>query len=178
MISSSGGQASLFENGEETGQRLKAALTKAYRLLAQRSRSEKELHDALSKAGFEEEIAAAALAECRRQHYLDDTGFARSFIQSRLRNRPMARERLAIELRQKGIAAEIIAAALDEVFTDSATLALASQLADKQRRKLAALPPRKARQKLADFLQRRGFDWETIRATPLWQELGEEDRGE
>lgn len=174
MISSSGRQSNLFENGEE---KLKAALTKAYRLLALHSRSEKELHDALRKAGFDEEIVAAALAECRRQHYLDDTGFARSFIQSQLRNRPMGRERLAVELRQKGIAAEIIAAALDEVFTDSATLTLANQLADKQRKKLAALPPRKARQKLADFLQRRGFDWETIRATPLWQELREDDSG-
>ncbi|MDZ7266646.1 MAG: recombination regulator RecX [candidate division KSB1 bacterium] len=172
MIAPSGRQADLFEDGED---KLKAALTKAYRLLAQRSRTEKELHDALQKAGFAAEIVAAVLTECRRRHYLDDTGFARSFIQSRLRNRPMGRERLAAELRQKGIAAEIIATALDEVFTDSATLSLASQLAEKQRKKLAALPPRKARQKLADFLQRRGFDWETIRATPLWRELGDSE---
>jgi SOS response regulatory protein OraA/RecX len=35
------------------------------------------------------------------------------------------------------------------------------------------LSPIEARQRLADFLRRRGFDWEMIQATKLWEELGE-----
>jgi SOS response regulatory protein OraA/RecX len=49
-------------------------------------------------------------------------------------------------------------------------LALADQLAEKQRQRLANLPPPKARQRLADFLRRRGFDWETIQGTRLWKD--------
>lgn len=171
MDSAGTGQAELFESGDQAGQNYKSALTKAYRLLSYRSRSEKELHEALKKSGFDEETMAAVLAECKRQRYLDDAGFARAFIQSRIRNRPMGRERLTLELKQKGIAAEIIQTTLDEVFTVEIIVALADQLAEKQRKKLAAQPARKARQKLADFLRRRGFDWETIQATQLWKEL-------
>lgn len=171
MNSAGAGQAKLFDSGDQTDQNYKSVLTKAYRLLSYRSRSEKELHEALKKSGFEEEAVAAALAECKRQRYLDDAGFARAFIQSRIRNRPMGRERLALELKQKGIAAEIIQTVLDEVFTAETVVALADQLAGKQRKKLADLPARKAQQKLADFLRHRGFDWETIQATQLWKEL-------
>lgn len=172
MDSAGAGQAELFESGNQTDRDYKSALTKAYRLLSYRNRCEKELHEALQKSGFEEETVAAVLAECKRQRYLDDASFARAFIQSRIRNRPMGRERLALELKQKGIEAETLQEALDEVITTDAGVALADQLAEKQRKKLATQPARKAQQKLADFLRRRGFDWETIQATQLWKELG------
>jgi regulatory protein len=167
------GQQSLFANTEPEAEQkqLRPALAKAYRLLAFRARSEKELRDALARAKFAKEIIAAVIDDCKRKRYLDDTSFARQFIQSRLRNRPMGRERLTMELRQKGIDASTIAAALDEVLTEQEAITLADQLAEKQRKRLASLPPMKARQRLADFLRRRGFDWETIQGTRLWKEL-------
>jgi regulatory protein len=152
-------------------QQLRAALAKAYRFLAIRARSEKELRDALARAQFAEAIIAAALADCKQQRFIDDANFARQFIQNRLRNRPMGRQRLAIELRQKGVDAEIINTALDDFFAEQDQLTLADQLAEKQRKRLANLPPPKARQRLADFLRRRGFDWETIQGTQVWKEL-------
>jgi regulatory protein len=154
-------------------QQLRAALAKAYRLLAIRARSEKELREALKRAEFAEDVIAAAIAECKQQRFIDDANFARQFIQSRLRNRPMGRTRLAVELRQKGIDAATIAAALDEALTAEEQVELANELAEKQRQRLANLPPPKARQRLADFLRRRGFDWETIQGTRLWKELSE-----
>ncbi|MDZ7290388.1 MAG: recombination regulator RecX [candidate division KSB1 bacterium] len=166
-------QQSLFNQAEspEPQQPLRSALTKAYRLLAGRARSEKELRDALVRAKFSSDVIAAVITDCKKQHFLDDANFTRQYIQSRLRNRPMGRERLVVELRQKGVAAEIIHTALDEFFAEQNQLVLADQLAEKQRKRLANLPPPKARQRLADFLRRRGFDWETIQATRLWKEL-------
>lgn len=155
----------------ESQSQLRAALAKAYRLLAVRARSEKELHDALARAQFAEAIIAAAIADCKQQRFIDDANFARQFIQSRLRNRPMGRERLAIELRQKGVEAEIIYTALDEFSSKQNQITLADQLAEKQRKRLANLPASKARQRLADFLRRRGFDWETIQGTRVWKDL-------
>ncbi|MGH7597888.1 MAG: regulatory protein RecX [bacterium] len=168
-------QKLLFDDAasSESQSQLRAALAKAYRLLAVRARSEKELRDALARAQFAEESIAAAVEDCKQQRFIDDTNFARQFIQSRLRNRPMGRQRLAIELRQKGVDAEIIATALDDFFAEQSQLALADQLAEKQRKRLASLPLPKARQRLADFLRRRGFDWETIQATKLWKDLEE-----
>ena len=155
----------------ESQSQLRAALAKAYRLLAVRARSEKELRDALARAQFVEAIIDVAVEDCKQQRFIDDANFARQFIQSRRRNRPMGRQRLAIELRQKGVDAEIIATALDEFFAEQTQLALADQLAEKQRKRLANLPPPKARQRLADFLRRRGFDWETIQGTKVWKDL-------
>jgi regulatory protein len=165
-------QEALFDETDPQ-QQLRAALAKAYRLLAVRARSEKELRDALARAQFAEVIIAAAVADCKQQRFIDDANFARQFIQSRLRNRPMGRQRLAIELRQKGVDAELIATALDEFFAEHNQLGLADQLAEKQHKRLTNLSPPKARQRLADFLRRRGFDWETIQATKLWKDLEE-----
>lgn len=174
-MSANGPQEAIFDEtaSRDPQQQLRAALAKAYRLLAVHARSEKELRDALARAKFAEAIIAAAVADCKQQRFIDDANFARQFIQSRLRNRPMGRQRLTIELRQKGVEAEIINAALDEFFAEQSQLALADQLAEKQRKRLANLPAPKARQRLADFLRRRGFDWETIQATKFWKDLEE-----
>jgi len=168
-------QSDLFP-AESAAGNLRAALAKAYRLLGIRARSESELHQALARAGYGEAVIAQTLAECKRQHFVDDADFALQFLQSRLRQRPTGRLRLQVELQQKGIAPEIIAAALDEVFATSETSTqLADQLAEKLRRRLAALPAQKARQRLADHLRRRGFDWEAVQQTKLWRELEKEN---
>lgn len=168
-------QAELF-SGENAAREMRAALAKAYRLLAMRARSAKELQDALARAGYDEQVIAQALAECKQKRFIDDTDFARQFVHSRLNQRPTGRARLHLELQQKGIAAEIIAAVLDEVFESAETTAqLAEQLAEKLRPRLASLPAQKARQRLADHLRRRGFDWETVQQTRLWRELENEN---
>lgn len=163
-------QQSFFDEGEPQ-QQLRAVLAKAYRLLAVRARSEKELREALLRKGFGKDLVAAAIAECKEQRFIDDADFARQFVQSRLHNRPKGRTRLTMELRQKGVAAATIAATLDELLPAAHQAELADQLAEKLRKRLANLPPPKARQRLSDFLRRRGFDWEMIQATKMWQEL-------
>lgn len=165
-------QESLFDD-KAPPSHLRAALAKAYRLLAVRARSEKELRDALQRKGFDKETIAAAIAECQAQRFIDDAGFARQFVQNRLLNRPKGRARLSLELRQKGVDAATIAATLDELLPAAQQAELADQLAEKWRKRLANLPPPKARQRLADFLRRRGFDWEMIQGTKLWKELEE-----
>ncbi|MDZ7406016.1 MAG: recombination regulator RecX [candidate division KSB1 bacterium] len=164
------GQQSFFDDAASQ-QQFHSALAKAYRLLAVRARSEKELREALKRAGFAQEMIDSVIADCKQQGFVDDAGFARQFVQNRLRNRPAGRARLAVELRQKGIEASTIASVLDEVLKPANQIELAEQLAQKQRKRLANLPPPKARQRLADFLRRRGFDWETIQGTELWKEL-------
>lgn len=164
-------QQSFFDDNAAAASELRAALAKAYRLLAVRARSEKELREALQRKGFGKDTIAAAMAECKAQRFIDDAGFARQFVQSRLLNRPKGRTRLSLELRQKGVDAATIAATLDELLPAEQQAELADQLAEKLRKRLANLPPPKARQRLADFLRRRGFDWEMIQGTKLWNEL-------
>jgi len=163
-------QQSLLGDAEPQPQ-WRAALAKAYRLLAVRARSEKELREALLRKGFGKDLVNAVMAECKEQRFIDDADFARQFVQSRLHNRPKGRTRLTLELRQKGVEASTIAATLDELLPAEQQAELADQLAEKLRKRLANLPPLKARQRLSDFLRRRGFDWEMIQGTRLWNEL-------
>ncbi len=164
-------QAELF-SAESARRNFLAALAKAYRLLGIRARSEKELRDALARSGYNHEVIAQVIVECKEKRFVNDADFARQFVQNRLRHRPMGRMRLQIELRQKGVAAETISAILDEAFENSeTTLQLADQLAEKLRKRLSSLPAQKARQRLADHLRRRGFDWEVIQHTRTWREL-------
>lgn len=169
---SAAAQKSFLDDAEPPPE-LRAALAKAYRLLAVRARSEKELREALLRKGFGADLVAAAMAQCKEQRFIDDADFARQFVQSRLLNRPKGRTRLTLELRQKGVDAATIAATLDELLPAEQQAELADQLAEKLRKRLANLPPQKARQRLADFLRRRGFNWELIQGTRLWQELEE-----
>ncbi len=168
-------QSELF-SAESPARELRAALAKAYRLLGMRARSEKELHAALARTGHAEEVIAQVLETCKEKRFIDDADFAKQFVHSRLRQRPTGRARLQVELQQKGIAADTIAATLDEIFESSEiTTQLADQLAEKLRKRLASLPVPKARQRLADHLRRRGFDWEVIQQTKLWRELENEN---
>lgn len=164
-------QADLFEDASSHDEEYRAALAKAYRLLGVRGRSEKELRNALLRAKYHAEVVEAVLEKCREQRFIDDAKFAQQFVLSRLRNRPMGRERLKLELRNKGVGDTIIAATLDEAVAPEDALTLANQLAEKQRKRLASLPAAKAQQRLANFLRRRGFDWEAIQHTQVWQEL-------
>ena len=171
MEHSAATQIELFEEQLSRTKEYRAALAKMYRLLGMRNRSEKELREALARAKYADEIIAAVLEKCREQHFVDDAKFAQQFVQSRLRNRPMGRARLKLELRNKGISDAIIAATLDAAFAPDEALTLANQLAEKQRKRLASLPAAKAQQRLVDFLRRRGFDWETIQLTGVWRAL-------
>ncbi len=169
-------QADLFEdNSSKRDEAYRAALAKAYRLLGVRARSEKELREGLLRSKYAREVVEMVLEKCREQHFVNDAKFAQQFVQSRLRNRPMGRERLKLELRNKGIGDTIISSTLDDAFAPEDTLILANQLAEKQRKRLASLPAAKAQQRLADFLRRRGFDWETIQQTGLWKEIQSRD---
>ena len=165
-------QQSFLDDAEPPPQ-LRAALAKAYRLLAVRARSEKEMREALKRAKFSSELIETTITECKAQRFIDDADFAQQFVQSRLLNRPKGRARLTLELRQKGVDPATIAATLDELLPADQQAELADQLAEKLRKRLANLPPPKARQRLADFLRRRGFDWEMIQGTRLWNELEE-----
>ena len=145
-----------------------AALAYAMRLLAYRPRAEAELARKLSRKGFAEAICRETLARLKELKLVDDAAYARSFVDTRTRTSPRSRRLLASELRGQRVPAGSVEAAVAEV--DEAQAAY--QAAAKRARNLteAAFPDFKRR--IADLLLRRGFDYDTARATVarLWEE--------
>src|SRR5919197_1354126 len=84
----------------------------ALRLLSFRARSREELRRRLERKGYESVVIDDVLAELISSQLLDDTQFTRAWVEARTTGRPMGRQRIAWELRQKGVDPETIGEAL------------------------------------------------------------------
>ena len=139
---------------------LKAAEFTAVRLLARREHSSEELGRKLRSKGHPAEIVESVIAKLCGKQLVSDERFASSFVHHHAQ-RGQGPVRIRAELRQQGIADELIEAQLQEAEVDWVALAVAVR-----RRKFAAAVPRgmAERAKQARFLQYRGFDSDQIRA--------------
>ena len=156
---------------------LRRAKEDAFRLLSFRGRSEKEIEDRLRRKGYEEDIITNVVDSLRGNGYVDDAQFAQSWVAARGGTR--GRRALAHELRQKGITGELAAETLQEARDDTGEIAAARAAAIKKVGERPADRSREAQARLAAFLQRRGFGWDTVR--PVLTELytgAEEDAQE
>ena len=131
----------------------------AIALLARRDFASRELSERLIKQGCEEALAARIVAELLGQGVLDDARYAQNYVTYHA-GRGQGPVRIAAELRRRGIAPELIEAALA---SGPDWRALARKVC---RAKFGLQPPsswaERARQ--ARFLQYRGFSSDHIRA--------------
>ena len=123
-----------------------APVAAALRLLAYRARSEKEVRDRLGKRFSATEVDVV-IKKLKDWNFLDDTQFAKQYIESRSRSRPRSRRLIQLELKRKGIV------------TDYELLATDYELARLALEKKKNL---KSRDQTIRFLHSRGFSWEII----------------
>jgi len=168
--------------GQLSGERLEAllqtlkesrCLDAAYRYLAYRPRSEAEIKERLLKRGFPAAHVSGALTRLREQGLTDDSDFAHFWMENRGTFSPRSRAMMRSELRQKGVANEVIREAIGEI--DEAKAAY--DAAQKRLRHLHAVEYPEFRQRLGDFLKRRGFGYEIITRTVkrVWEEQKERE---
>ena len=143
----------------------------AQRFLAARPRSEREVRRRLQKAGCAATTIDAALERLRNARLVDDAAFASYWLGQRQTFRPRGARLLRAELRQRGIAADLAAetaASVSDSAEDDAYRAAARRAAQ-----LAALDEQTFTRRMAQFLARRGFNWDVITPTVqrLWAEL-------
>lgn len=134
--------------------------TFALRFLSYRPRSVKEVKDRLIEKKASVEVVEKVVASLVEHKFLDDKQFAGSWIESRLRYRPKALSVIKQELVQKGIRREIIEEVLpDRREADGESI---KKLVEKAERKYRNLDPKEQKQKIAAYLGRRGYSWDTI----------------
>jgi regulatory protein len=88
---------------------------KAFRLLTLRAHSEKELRVKLRAGGFSETIVEEVLRRCRELGYLNDETFARQRARVLAISRLAGDRRIALDLRERGIEAELCRRVIAEV---------------------------------------------------------------
>lgn len=150
---------------------LQGAKSVALRFLTRRQRTEKEIRDKLREKEFADEEIHQTIEHLKNLNYLDDEKFARDYIRHQLVLRPKGRLVLKQKLLLLGVKKETVDAALNESFQEISQEAAALEAAKKFIKKSsksrddppsARYDPRKAKQKLAAFLTRRGFTWDVV----------------
>ena len=143
---------------------LRRAEEDALALLRRKDRSEAELRRALASAGHGAEVVEAILKKCRGWGYLDDRRLAERLVSDGIELKHLGPARIKRQLRERGLDPALGESVRKQVageepsLVERAVAALASK-----RKSYARLEPEVARRRMIAFLERRGFDFDTIR---------------
>ena len=133
------------------------------------SKSRRQLAQVLKKREVPAEAAEAALDRFTELGYIDDAAFARSWVESRQRSRGLAASALRRELRDKGVASELIEQVLADTVDPDRERAAATALVEKKLRAMSGLKPEVATRRLVGMLGRKGYppglSYEIVKAT-------------
>jgi regulatory protein len=140
---------------------LQKARDYAFLLLKFRLRSEREIYARLKKKKFDEEIIKQTVSFLKNKGFIDDSVFAKAWIESRLK-KPLGLRRIRQELNLKGVDKEIIDSQISEVKKDYPEEELVKKIAQERLKKLKGIEPRSAKRRVYTYLLRRGFSPETI----------------
>lgn len=152
------------------GDRHRAYLA-AVRLIGLRPRSRGEIERALRTKRYAEPVIEAAVERLVAEGLVDDAAFARFWSENRSTFRPRGTRALRYELRLKGVANEDMEPALAAVDEDEAAWAAVARKAEAWRH----LPEEEFKQKVLNFLARRGFGYATARGVLNRLRAGEVD---
>ena len=133
------------------------AMAEAHRLIDHRMRTRRELAVKLRSRGRPEEVIDQVLDRLEHAGLIDDGRFARLWIDERLRRRPAGLSLLRRELRQKGIDAEVVDAALEESASREGETERACEALRRQSYRYDRLDRDAAHRRMVAFLGRRGF---------------------
>lgn len=135
---------------------------KVIRFATLRPRSEHEINLWFKRKKVPLKVSERVFNRLKNLGLVNDKAFASWWIEQRVTFKPKGRRALFFELRQKGVAKDVIESVLKSTGIPNEA-ALARDLVTKKLPRFQNLPPQERRKKLVGFLGRRGFSWETIR---------------
>ena len=142
----------------------------AVRFLGYRPRSEAEIRQRLQRRGYDSACIEKTIARLKEQGLIDDIAFARFWKENRQEFSPRSRRLTKLELKRKGLTADIIEQVIGELDdSDSAYRAAINRA-----RRLSPLDYQTFRRRLGEYLGRRGFSYNVISETTerVWKEHG------
>lgn len=152
------------------------ALDAALAFLGHRPRSEQEIRRRLARSEVPGEVVERVVARLREHGLVDDQAFARYWLEQRQTFRPRGARLLRAELRQKGVDAETAGAVAEELAGTADEDAVRAARKKAQQLASQGCDQRTFRERLGQFLGRRGFGWDVI--SPTVDRLWDEVRGE
>jgi len=137
--------------------------------LGYRPRSVFEVRERLQRRGFDDNTIGVVIAKLKEQGLVDDLAFAQFWKENRDSFSPRSQWLTKLELRQKGVADDIIDQVIKIDDDDSAYRAALSKA-----RRLSRSDYQDFRRRLGEYLKRRGFGYGVINHTieRVWEEQG------
>lgn len=149
------------------------AKQQALRFIGYRMRSERELRVKLIEKEFDPATVDNVVHHLQLLGIINDKIFAEAFIHDTQLRKPAGRRLLVQKLRLKGIAPPVIDDVLNEKVTRDEEQILAFNSAQHLMKRYRAsrknVDEEKQRQRISQFLARRGFGWDTI--APVLKQL-------
>jgi regulatory protein len=137
---------------------LNNAKQKAYRYLSLRAHSASEIEKKLRQKGFPDAVIKEALEKLCDLKYLDDALFAIQWARNLAVNRLAGNRKIIASLQEKGVAADLIAEAIEVVRSELPEEdAVALSIKKKRARNKSGLPEMKEKKRIFQSLLGRGF---------------------
>lgn len=149
-------------NSELDDKEITRAKNTAYRYLSYRPRSRAEVERRLRERSFPGPVVDAVMYDLDRFGYVNDHEFANQWARSRVRLRGFGKRRIEQELRDKGIARNVINDITSLVFEAEPEFQVALREAEKKLKQLRLFAPEVRKRRIAGLLERKGFSTEII----------------
>jgi len=135
------------------------ALQSALRFIGYKQRTEAEVINKLEKLNYSSKVIDKIIQELKDKKYVDDKEFAVQWVEIRGESNPRGKNLLLFELRKKGIPADVIEEAIENV-PDEAIMAL--KLGKKYLNRFSSLSDDDFRKKMTGVFLRRAFPYPIV----------------
>ncbi len=139
----------------------KKAQVYALRLLKFRPRAIEEVRRKMVGKAYPAVMVEDTIASLVRRGLLDDPAFTRAWLRCRLQ-RPLGIKRVTLELKDKGIAPELVRREWDQLRADYNEGEMVVALVEKKMAHYKDLEPFQRNRRMTDYLLRRGFSADVI----------------
>lgn len=133
----------------------------AIRIIEHHSKTVKQLKDKMKEKGYEEEFINNSIQFLQEYNYINDEKYAKQYINDKVRFGKDGRNKIKMNLMQKGVDKEIIQEQLNDIDSDLET-DNAFELAERKMRSYKSLDLPTQRRRLYSFLQRKGYKGDII----------------
>jgi len=140
----------------------KKAKNQALRYLSYRDRSKWEITQYLEKKQHSHLVIQQTLEYLENLDYVDDQRFAMQWGQFNINKKKLGRNRLYLELLNKGIDRETLENILSTLYENNPEIQLAKECASKKWESLKGVEADKKKRRLFQHLKRRGFPIDII----------------
>jgi len=130
--------------------------------VAYKPRTKFQIEQKLKEKEFDDELINLAIEFACEFGYVDDEKYAEMFVRDYLKLKSYGLQRAYFELKKRGVEKSLAKQVISQFEDKNEEWERAKKLAEKKITTLMSKPAEKRKRALADYLQRRGFNWDII----------------